>query len=159
MNLLMAPAIVSLIAVGLLVLSVAVGIVLQVSPRSAPTGKSLLWYSTTSLWMAIVVAWLGPFTLALVLSMLLGERGVVLGLWGGGPLGFVVGFLLARRYRTTQRGRRAMPLGWWVLGGAAFVLLGVGLWLAWVSANSGAPPNLRMDFWTWLGHTIGLSER
>jgi hypothetical protein len=156
MNLLMAPALVSLAAVGLLVLTVVVGMVLQVSPRSAPAGRLLLWYSTTSIWTAIVFAWLGPFTLALVLSMILGERGAVLGLWGAGPLGFVVGFLFARRYRAARQGRRGMPLGWWVLGGVALVLLGVGLWLTWVSANSGAPPNLRMSFWSWLGHTVGL---
>ena len=156
MNILMAPALVSLVAVGLLVLSVGAGMVLQLSRRSGPAGRSLLWYSSTALWMAIIFAWLGPFTLAAVLGLALGERGILLGLWASGLVGLLVGLVWARRHPGGQHVLRGKPRSWWIVGGIAFLLLGFGLWLAWQSANAAAPPNLRMGFWPWLARSAGL---
>jgi hypothetical protein len=72
MSVIMAPALVSLVATGFLVLGVGVGMVLQLSQHLAPAGKSLLWYSSTSLFLAIIFAWVGPFTLDAVLGLALG---------------------------------------------------------------------------------------
>jgi hypothetical protein len=156
MNLLMAPALVSLVAVGLLVLAVGAGAVLQLSRHSAPAGRSILWYSSTSLWMAIVFAWVGPLALATVLGLAFGERGVLLGLWASGPVGLLIGLVWARRHPGGQRLQRGKPVGWWILGGIAFVLLGLGLWLAWQSAMDATPPGRRIGFWLWLAQTVGL---
>jgi hypothetical protein len=156
MNLLLVPALVSLVAVGLLVLLVGAGMVLQLSRRSAPAGRSLLWYSSTSLWLAIVFAWAGPVTLALVLGLAFGQRGYLLGLWASGPVGLLVGLAWARRHPGGRHVLRGKPVGWWILGGIAFALLGLGLWLAWQGANEAAAPNLRTGFWPWLAHTVGL---
>jgi hypothetical protein len=156
MNLLMAPALVSLADATLLALAVGAAMVLQLSPRLAPAGKSLLWYSSTSLWMAIIFAWLGPFVIAPALGLALGERGIRVGLWASGPVGLLAGLVWARRHPGGQHVLRGKPRSWWILGGAAFLLLGFGLWLAWQSANAGAPPNLRMGFWPWLARTAGL---
>jgi hypothetical protein len=152
----MVPAIVSLVAAGLLVLAVAVGLAMQLGRRWAPAGRSLLWYSTTSLWVAIIFAWVGPFTLAMVLRLALGERGFLLGLWASGPVGLLVGLLWARRHAGGRQVVRGRPRHWWIVGGLAFLLLGFGPWLAWQSANDAAPPNLRMEFWPWLARTAGL---
>jgi|GEM_PF-5439706 len=156
MNLLLAPALVSLVAVGLLVLAVGAGIVLQLSRRLAPAGKSLLWYSTTSLWLAIIFAWVGPFTLAFVLGRVLGNWGYSLGLWGSGPVGLLVGLVWARRHAAGRQELRGKPVTWWILGGIAFLLLAVGLWLAWESASDMARPAERVGFWSWLARTVGL---
>jgi hypothetical protein len=102
MNLLIAPSLVSLAAAALLGVAVGGAIVLQLSPRLAPAGKSLLWYSSISLWMAIIFAWVGPFTLAVVLGAVLGERGILLGLWGSGPVGLLVELVWARRHPCGQ---------------------------------------------------------
>jgi hypothetical protein len=80
MNVLAVPALVSLVATGFLVLGVGAGMVLQLSQRLAPAGKSLLWYSSTSLFLAIIFAWVGLFTLAPVLGLAVGERGFFFGL-------------------------------------------------------------------------------
>jgi hypothetical protein len=154
MNLLLAPALVSLAAAALLVLAIGAAMVMQLSPRLALAGKSLLWYSSISLWMAIIFAWVGPFTLAVVLGAVLGERGILLGLWASGPVGLLVGLLWARRHPGGQHVLRGKPRSWWFVGGVAFLLLGFGLWLAWQSANAGAP--FRMGFWPWVARTAGL---
>jgi len=154
MNLLLAPAMVSLAAAALLVLAVGAAILLQLSPRSAPAGRSLLWYSSLSLWMAIIFAWVGPFTLAGVLGAVLGERGIRLGLWASGPVGLLVGLVWARRHPGGQYLLRGKPRSWWIVGGLAFLLFGLGLWLAWQSANAG--PSFQIGFWSWLARTAGL---
>jgi hypothetical protein len=151
----MAPALVSLAAAALLVLAIGAALVLQLSPRSAPAGKSLLWYSSISLWMALIFAWLGPFTFAAVLGLALGERGIQVGLWASGPVGLLVGLVWARRHPGGQHVLRGKPTSWWIVGGIAFLLLGFGLWLTWQSANAAAPPNLRIGFWPWLARTAG----
>jgi hypothetical protein len=121
----------------------------------APAGKSLLWYSSISLWMAIIFAWLGPFALAPALGLALGERGFLVGLWASGPVGLLVGLVWARRHPGGQHVLRGRPRSWWIVGGIAFLLLGFGLWLAWQSSNAAAPPSLRMGFWPWLARTVG----
>jgi hypothetical protein len=156
MNMLMAPALVSLVATGFLVFGVGVGMVLQMSQRLAPAGKSLLWYSSSALFLAIIFAWVGPFTLGAVLGLALGERGILFGLWASGPVGLLVGLVWARRNSRGQHILRGKPVSWWIAGGAAFVLLGLGLWLTWQNATDSAPPRLRIGFWLWLARTVGF---
>lgn len=108
--------------------------------------------------MAIIFTWLGTVTLAFGLAMVLGKEGFVLGLWASGAIGLLVGLMWARRHPGGgQHVLRGKPVRWWVLGGVAFALLGVGLWLAWQSANDATPPNLRTGFWPWLAHTVGFT--
>jgi hypothetical protein len=156
MNMLMAPALVSLVATGLLVLGVGAGMVLQLSQHLAPAGKSLLWYSSTAIFLAIIFAWVGPFTLAVVLGLALGERGILFGLWASGPVGLLVGLVWARRNFAGQHVVRGKPVSWWIAGGMAFVLLGLGLWLTWQNAMDSTPPGRRNGFWIWLACTVGL---
>jgi hypothetical protein len=156
MNILMAPAIVSLAAVGLLVLAVGGGLALQLNRRTAPAGKSILWYSSTSLWMAIIFAWVTSLPLALVLGPALGGRGFLVGLWVSSLLGLLVGLVWARRHPGGRHLFRGRPISWWIVGGFAFALLGLGLWLTWQSANDAVRPRDRVGFWLWLSRTIGL---
>jgi hypothetical protein len=156
MNPFMAPALASLVAVGLLVLSVGVGAVLQLSRRTAPVGKLILWYTTTALVMAIIFAWLAPIVLVPVLGLTLGERGARLALWGSGLIGLVVGILWARRHPGGQHVFRGKPVRWWILSAIALVLFGLGLWLAWQASTDMERPAYRVGFWTWLAHTVGL---
>src|SRR5437868_12732813 len=155
MNLLLVPALVSLVAAGLLVLAVGAGMASQLSRRSAPAGRAILWYSSTALWLAIIFAWVGPFTLAVALRLALGEGGVLLGLWAGGPIGLLIGLVWARRHPGGQYALRGKPVGWWIVGAIALVLLGLGPWLAWQASNEAVPPNRRIDFWLWLAQTVG----
>jgi hypothetical protein len=156
MNVLMAPALVSLVATGFLVLGVGAGMVLQLSQHLAPAGKSLLWYSSTSLFLAIIFAWVGPFTLAAVLGLALGERGYLFGLWASGPVGLLVGLVWARRNSGGQHILRGKPVSWWIAGGMAFVLIGLGLWATWQCAMDSIRPDRRIGFWLWLASTVGL---
>jgi hypothetical protein len=154
MNILAVPALVSLVATGFLVLGVGAGMVLQLSRRLAPAGKSLLWYSSTSLFLAIIFAWMGLFTLAPVLGLAVGERGFFFGLWASGPVGLLVGLVWARRNSGGQHILRGKPVSWWMVGGMAFVLLGLGLWLTWGIAMDSEPPNRRIGFWLWLERLV-----
>jgi hypothetical protein len=129
--------------------------VLLLSRHSAPAGRTVLWYSSTALCMAIIFAWVGPFTLAVILGLALGEPGICLGLWAGGPLGLLVGLVWARRYPRGPYVLRGKPVGWWIVGGIAFVVLGLGLWLTWQNANGAMPPDRRISFWLWLARTVG----
>jgi hypothetical protein len=156
MNLLMAPALVSLAAVGLLVLAVGLGLALQLGRRSASAGRALLWYSSTALFTAILFAWVVGVPLCMALAAVFGDWGARIGLWGAGPLGLFVGLVWAHRHPEGQHAVRRKPLMWWLGGATAFALLGVGLWLAWQGSNAAERPDRRIDFWSWLGRTAGL---
>jgi hypothetical protein len=156
MNILLVPALVSLVAVGLLVLCVAAGMVLQQSQSLASVGRALRWYSFSSLCMAIICAWIGPFTLAAVLGLALGEWGFLFGLWASGPIGLLMGLAWARRHPGGQDVRQGKPLRWGIVGGIAFVLLGLGLWFTWQASNAAAPPDHRLGFGLWLARILGL---
>jgi ABC-type Fe3+ transport system permease subunit len=133
MNPLLLPALISLVAVGLIVLCVGAGLVMQLSPSLARTGKSLVRCSYVSQCIWILVVWM-PFVLAEVLGRFSNSKGVgLIGFLAGAPIGLLVGLACARRNRR----------GIWILGGIAFVLLGLGLWFTWQLSNELEPPKPR----------------
>jgi len=102
MNVLLIPMLVSLVAVGALVIAVAASGLLSLSEQAAPAGKSLLRYSVGSFLSAIVFAW-GAVPVCLALWGIVGEGAAILALWAGGPVGLILGLLLAGRRRAHKQ--------------------------------------------------------
>ena len=128
MNLTVIPTLVALVAAGLLVLSVAVGLLLQLNRRWSEIGRSVVYYSAASLLMAIIFSCAGGLPLGLMLGMAFSDRGVLFGFWAGGPIGLLVGQAWARRNRGGRHVFLGKRMSWWILGSIAFGLLLLGVW-------------------------------
>ena len=136
MNLGLAPSLVCLVALGLLVPAVGVGLLLQRSPRWKRTGKRLVRYSAASLLGTIIFAWLGLLVGGL-LDLVFGHQGMSVGLWGSGPAGFLGALALVRHEEKHDRSTSAV--GWWLASGIALVLLAFGLRLTWQASKEMGP--------------------
>jgi hypothetical protein len=143
MNLGVIPALVSLVAVGLLVLGVGVGLLLQLGQRSAAAGRRLVRYSAASCLSAIVFAWAAALPLGAALGLAFGEEGVLIGLWVSGPLGLLVGLWWTYRHPGDGRSLPGKSVLWWVLGGLALGLLALGLLLTWQGYKESQPPRFK----------------
>jgi len=117
-----------------------VGLLLQISRRSAPAGKSIIWYSSAALLPAIVCSGVGALPLGQVLGLALGDVGVLFGLWAAGPIGLLAGFIWAWRHPGAQRYLLTNPVIWWIMGLLVLVLLLVGIWLGGQIMDTGQPP-------------------
>jgi hypothetical protein len=129
------PLFIALAAIGCLVAAVSVGVLLHWSPRFAPLGSAILWYSFPSFVTAIIFSLAVTFSLAAtlplmyVLSLVFGDSGGVIGLWASGPLGLLLGLGVAFRYRSRQA-MFANPAWRWTIGGITLAVLIGGVWLA-----------------------------
>ncbi len=128
MNLTAIPTLVALVAAGLLVLSVAVGLLLQLNAHWANVGRSVVYYSGASLLMAIIFSCAGGLPLGFMLGMGFSDEGVLLGFWASGPIGLLVGLAWARRNRGARHVFLGRRVSWWILGCVAFGLLLLGVW-------------------------------
>lgn len=128
MNLPVIPTLVALVAAGLLVLSMAVGLLLQLNPRWGHLGRSVVYYSAASLSMAIIFSCAGGLPLGLLLGMAFSDSGVLFGFWASGPIGLLVGLEWARRNRGARHVFLGKRVSWRILGGVAFGLLLLGVW-------------------------------
>src|SRR5688572_13010143 len=92
MNLLLIPALATVLALVALVVAIGVGSLLAAEPGSAASGRALRRRGTSAALAALVFAWAG-LVLAGLVTYLAGDRAGVMALWASGPLGFVVGLV------------------------------------------------------------------
>ena len=126
-------------AIGLLVLGLVAGLLLQISRGSATAGKSIIWYSSAALLPAIVCSGVGALPFGQILGLALGDAGVLFGLWAAGPIGLLAGFFWAWRHPGVQSPLFASALTWWIVGILIFVLLFIGIWLGGQIMDTGQP--------------------
>jgi hypothetical protein len=90
-NLILIPMIVSVVALGLLVVAVGVGSLLTLG-QFRRHGEAIRRRGSYAATAALVFAWAG-LMFAAVVGGLAGDRVAVAVLWGSGPLGFLVGLV------------------------------------------------------------------
>ena len=110
MNLIFIPIIVSVVALGLLVVAVVVGSLLTLDVNSADTGRAIRRRGGAATAAALVFAWAGLMFAAIV-GGLAGDRAGVAVLWGSGPLGFLVGLMWSPRERREGVQPHSQPRG------------------------------------------------
>lgn len=132
------PLYLGLGAIGLLVVSSAIGLLFQWSPRLAPVGHTILWYSCLSFGTAVLFAFAATWPLMFVLSVVLGDTGGVIALWAAAPIGLLVGFGLAARYPSGQR-LFAKASYRCAVAGTTLIFLAGGLWLLQASQPEPRP--------------------
>jgi hypothetical protein len=128
------------VAIGLLVLGLVTGLLLQISRRSAPAGKSIIWYSSAALLPAIICSGVGALPFGQILGLAFEDVGVLFGLWAAGPIGLLAGFFWAWRHPGVQRPIFNSAITWWIVGILIFVLLFLGIWLGGEIMDTGQPP-------------------
>jgi hypothetical protein len=113
MNLLLLPIVVSIFGVILFSIPILVGVGILIPKRTAPLGKRILIYSSLSFLGGLVGCWIG-FGLMLLAwpswsdFLLIHTRTMNLSLpvalgWVSGPIGVVLGAMLARRVLQVKR--------------------------------------------------------